>query len=901
MACSSDKMLSYKSTGPGDKPQARALAAQAEHGGVICASDHGKAKQFWLANDHDAMYNDIFRRAAKERTFYETLQPHLPCKVFYDLELDCGNDDGDERTRGQRMDAMQEAVLATTLAALTERHGVSVPRCDVIVLTSDGPDKASRHLIVPVYFAGVEHVKAFVHDCVLPCHKPWVKHGIDPGVYTKNRQFRLLGCRKLGSPRVLVVGGEGEARTPGHRLVFLSTLLCVPPPMGTVPIQCDVVQRKPKKRGGGAARTPHAQRRRTLGGPAAPRADVVGIQAFLTALIQEHEDAYVASTDVRDNGSISFTCRRTAHTQPCRFGGTHTSNHMALVVYPDTGKIVYSCFGSVGHHPRRPDGSVPEKGDYMTLPETLPLNLRTADTTNCAALALVEELVNQAERGDVGFAEVYTAHFGRENLMVTSTAGSGYMWDDKKKVWREAPSNLIVNSIQRVLMELYTSAKKTLSDSRDGEGGASPPKPLLQAIRTIGRHCNLKGVLHQLCDLLYNPTFEAKLNAEPYELPLHGGSVIDFKTLAVRQRTQSDLWSWESDATYLGPDADCSVALDVVRVVADVIDHPERVGYDKCIQAVLGSLLCADQGAKALPQFHGTSGNNMKSELIGILKTCVPATFTSVDDSVLTGTKQSTGGPDPLLVALHGKRVAVMGDSGKSVVLNTANVKRITGGDDFAARRCHENGGDMHCVCKPVVCTNHAIPFDVSDSAMVERVGNHYYPFTHRFVKNKEGNAKCAAYKTTHLDHFFTAFIRGAHMYAVAGEAVTCIWLDEARGDYMQSINPVGSFLDEDCVRARDAEWGGARQGKVAEYAKTLYGGHAGETAGSGYVVWCDRNGIRPMSQKAFGEKMTVIFGKTKSTKLVKGDTKARAYLGVRLKTEAEKVLDQESMESLLG
>jgi len=329
----------------------------------------------------------------------------------------------------------------------------------------------------------------------------------------------------------------------------------------------------------------------------------------------------------------------------------------------------------------------------------------------------------------------------------------------------------------------------------------------------------------------------------------------------------------------------------VLRVVADVIDHPERKGYAEAIQGVLGSLLCADKGAKALVQFHGLSGNNMKSELVNILKTCVRSTSTSIDDSVLTGTKQSTGGPDPLLVKLQGNRVAVMGDTGKTVTLNDANVKRITGGDEFTARNLHENGGDMHCVCKPVVCCNHAIPFDVSLAYLVERVGDHYFPFTHQFIKNKEGNAKCASYKTTYLDQFFTVFIRGAHMYAVAGEAITCDWLNKARSDYMQSINPVGSFLDDDCVRDREARWGAPMSGAAA-YAKTLYGSRGDATyEASGYVGWCDRNGITAMSQKVFGEKMSVIFGKTKSTKLAKSDKKARAYLGVRLKTVAEKAM----------
>jgi phage/plasmid-associated DNA primase len=867
-----------------------------EHGGVLFGSDDGKAKQFWVAPSRNAMYDHIFALPPVERVFYEVAEAHLPCKVFFDLELDEGNDPGGASTRFARMDKMEAAVIATTQSALAEKHDVEEPP-DLLVLNSDGKDKASRHIIVQTYFAGVEHVKAFVHRNILPAHAAWSKHGIDPGVYTKNRQFRLLGCRKIGKTRVLVAEGQGEDRSDVHRRFFMDSLICATPPAGTNPIQCALDKPAAKKRSASSGAKSKAQRRRTSAAATAAAStappstpDMNGIQSFVLGLVQDHEDAYVSGVDVRENGAIALTCRRTAHTKPCRFGGTHSSNHFSVTVYPETGKILYSCFGSLGHHPPHLDGSLPQKGDYMTLPEMLPQKLRTAapDNTKKKAKEAVQHLIRQAERGDAGYAELYAEHYGYKNLKVTTTAGSGYMWNAETLLWRETPTNLIINSIQLVLLELFISAKRALFDA-DGDDS---PKPLLKAIATIGKHCNLVGAKHQLCDLLYDPAFEAKLDAEPYELPLKGGSVVDFKTLAVRKRTQIDLWSWESNAAYLGPDADCPVAMAVLRDVADVEAHPERVRYDECIQAALGSLLCADPGAKALLQFHGTSGNNMKSELIALLKTCVPATFTSVDDSVLTGTKQSSGGPDPLLVALKGKRVAVMGDTGKSVVLNTANVKRITGGDDFAARRCHENGGDMHCVCKPVVCTNYPIPFDVTQPALVERVGNHYFPFTHQFVKNKAGNAKCASFKTTYLDEFFTVFVRGAHMYADAGEAITCPWLDKARAEYMQGINPVGSFLDDCCVRDREAAWGPPVSGAAA-YSTALYGTHAGgDIAGSGYVHWCDRNGIKPMSQKSFGEKMTVIFGKTKSTKLARGDTKARAYLGVRLKTESEKRQD---------
>jgi len=504
----SKQMINFKSKGKGDSPQARAYAYIEQHGGVIFSSDHGKAKQFWVAQSRDAAYNHIFSLPPVHRVFYETIPSNTPCKLFYDLELDNGNDDGVPHDRLKRMDTIQRGVIETSIKALKQKHNKDVVRSDIIVLYSDGNGKASRHIIIPVFFAGVEHVKAFVHGNILPAHEEWVKQGIDPGVYTKNRQFRLLGCRKLGTKRVLRMEYEQvEVNTPEHRRTFMSSLICEPPPADTTFIHCTP---QPKRRGEDLV-NPTVQRRRLPPQHTGASPDVAGIQAFLTALIQEHEDAYVANTVIRDNGSISFTCRRTAHTKPCRFGGTHSSNHFAVSVYPDTGKILYSCFGSLGHHPRNPDGSLPQKGEFMILPETLPTHLRTANPTPDAEVERVRHLMKQAEEGDVGFAKVYFETFGRQNLVITSTNGTGYMWDDNTTLWREVPKNLIINSIQRVLMELYIHGKEVLLDTNgDGETALPSMKSIRKTITLIGRHNNLMGTMHQLCDTLYDSKFKDK-------------------------------------------------------------------------------------------------------------------------------------------------------------------------------------------------------------------------------------------------------------------------------------------------------------------------------------------------------------------------------------------------------
>lgn len=832
-------------TGHGSQQRAFDSAEDA----LVFASDLGKAKQYHVCADYDALYEYVFAQPAERRCYYEMIRPHMAVKLYFDLELEVG--DG----LVERMDALQARLVEFVNNKLVEKYDRVLERDDVLVLHSDGPTKASRHVIWPVYFDSVVDVKAFVHSHVAP-HFP---EGLDKGVYTKNRCFRLFGNRKLGSKRVLSSGKSNGSESTNRKL-FQSSLLTIPPQNEALVLECNDDTNPPTR----LQKKRKARRKRSrTPASAATEAALANTTAWVTDIVRERED--VAAPTVRRvrDAVYQWTFVRTSHKRKCRLGGLHKHQNMAVNIDLAKGTVFYKCYGECGH-PITAEGDTLQSMRLHDLPEEL--RERSDPVVNeTGAKGKFNVLMDHALRGDVGFAELYTTLSGRKNLIITSKGGDGYLWSEELRLWQSVPPICIINNIQRVLLEEFTDANNAIVDELSEDDAKMPSGKLVRAISIIGRHHNLKGTLHQLCDILYDKTFDDRIDASPYELPLNGGLVIDFNTLEVRQRTQTDLWSWESKAIYR-PDSDCEVATAVLREVADVHAHPERGNYDECIQVMLGSLLCANKGAKAMPQLHGTSGNNMKSELVQILKRCVPETFTSIDDSVLTSSKASTGGPDPLLVQLKGKRVAVMGDTGKSIILNTTNVKRITGGDDFAARKLHSNGGDMSCVCKPVVCTNHPIPFDVTQGPMIERVGNHYYPFTHQFMKTKAGDAKCKAYRTTYLDEFFTHFIRGANVYAKTGGPITNDWLDNARADYMQSINPVGCFVEDDCVK----------DGNAKIYSSTLY---------DAYGDWVSRNNENALSAKVFGERMTAMFGKSRPLKVNLTDIKRnRGYVGVRLK-----------------
>jgi putative DNA primase/helicase len=261
--------------------------------------------------------------------------------------------------------------------------------------------------------------------------------------------------------------------------------------------------------------------------------------------------------------------------------------------------------------------------------------------------------------------------------------------------------------------------------------------------------------------------------------------------------------------------------------------------------------------------WHGRTGNNSKSTAADILEACVPGCFTAISSSVLAQlSTKGGGGPSPEKMQIVGKRVCVLADTGKAICLDEENVKTITGGDLISARPCHGACINFRAICKPLLITNRTTTFDVQQKAMKDRF--HYFPFTRVFRKCKKNAEKIEGYKTKYIDQFFTAFIRGAHDYAEHLQLRTCDWLEAERARYIDSINPLGVFVDDCCVKED------ASQAHTAD----LY---------EAYKVWCAVNGERYKSIKWFGSQMVCLFGPTKTMRI--DNSRAKGFLGVALAT----------------
>jgi hypothetical protein len=84
---------------------------------------------------------------------------------------------------------------------------------------------------------------------------------------------------------------------------------------------------------------------------------------------------------------------------------------------------------------------------------------------------------------------------------------------------------------------------------------------ILKQKRDIYKNAKIKRIQKIVMTLVYDSTFEDKLNASNestyHLLPVKDGKVFDFRTLTMRDRVREDMYTYECDVTYLGAEHEC--------------------------------------------------------------------------------------------------------------------------------------------------------------------------------------------------------------------------------------------------------------------------------------------------------------------------------------------------------
>lgn len=142
-----------------------------------------------------------------DRAFYEIIFGELPQKPHFDIDIDIEEFQGKYPGEDIDMiaDMLKNAVITGCIQTLSE-EGVNVDiEKDILLYNSHGINKRSYHLVINnKCHDGNKEAKAFAESVmervrVITNDKYLIF--IDMSVYSPRQQFRLVGCRKIGSNR----------------------------------------------------------------------------------------------------------------------------------------------------------------------------------------------------------------------------------------------------------------------------------------------------------------------------------------------------------------------------------------------------------------------------------------------------------------------------------------------------------------------------------------------------------------------------------------------------------------------------------------------------------------------------------------------------------------------------
>jgi putative DNA primase/helicase len=275
------------------------------------------------------------------------------------------------------------------------------------------------------------------------------------------------------------------------------------------------------------------------------------------------------------------------------------------------------------------------------------------------------------------------------------------------------------------------------------------------------------------------------------------------------------------------------------------------------LQRYLGSALTGAIRDHVFAIFWGSGGNG-KTTLLEAVR-YVMGDYAKQIPTDLLMEKQNDAHPTERTTLL-GLRLAIASETEKGKSLAEALVKSLTGGERIPARFMHGDWFEFEPTHKLILCTNHRPNIKGTDEGIWRRI--HLVPFTvtipkedrdpHLLEKLREEGAGILRW-----------LVEGCLSWQEQGLAAPTAVLD-ATAAYRSQSDVVGHFLSEKCELKRTA------MVSAADLYRT-------------YETWCETNGERPASKKAFGLEM----GERNFERGTDGSRmKMRVYVGLELRKE---------------
>lgn len=252
-------------------------------------------------------------------------------------------------------------------------------------------------------------------------------------------------------------------------------------------------------------------------------------------------------------------------------------------------------------------------------------------------------------------------------------------------------SNIIDVLISEDIVQYLTLYNEDLQEQKLANPDNNSIQERIKNVSTVMNKLedvNYKKTIIKQLSILFNvldPDFYEKLDANENLLGFKNG-VYDFTTFTFRQGKPDDYITFSTGHDYTPFDPNGEITKAIYTFLSQIIRERDTLEY---VLTILGKSLMGLIDEKFYI-FTGIKGANGKSTLITFLEHALGNYMTSIDPSLLTQTRKSSGNASPDVTRLRGKRLFSLPETEHNDKLKTGILKQFTGNDDIVARELYK-------------------------------------------------------------------------------------------------------------------------------------------------------------------------------------------------------------------
>lgn len=429
-----------------------------------------------------------------------------------------------------------------------------------------------------------------------------------------------------------------------------------------------------------------------------------------------------------------------------------------------------------------------------------------------------------------------------DNLRHVATWGSWYVYDPERGLWVKDEDGEVVRRMKGVVIEEHRQAllepDEMIRKARVMHCLKSESEPSIRHAILLAASDAKTALTHQ------------RLDADPWRFTCANGS-LNLRTGELELFAPGHLVTKGTSVRY-DPDAQCPRWIQFLDEV--FLGDKELIEF---VQRAIGYSMTGDTREHAMFVCYG-SGANGKTTLIRVLSHILGQFATTADANSFLA-KKSSDGPRNDIARLVGARFVAAAEIGDGRRLDESLVKSLTGGDVVTARFLRQEFFEFVPQFKLWISTNHKPVIKGTDDGIWRRLK--LVHFRASFPPEKQ-DRDLVARLLAEAPGILAWAARGCLTWGAEGlsapEALTV-----ALKSYQAEQDVLGSWIEDCCELAPEYRTPGAN----------LY---------RSFSTWCDANGERPWSNKAFTQRLEDRGLDGKRTE------KGRHWFGIMLRVELD-------------